>query len=35
MANVADADQDGGLGGTGLDDVAAGATDFRLQIFRM
>jgi hypothetical protein len=35
MADVADADQDGRFGGAGLDDIAAGATDFRLHIFRM
>jgi hypothetical protein len=35
MAHIADADDDGLLGGTGLDHVAAGATDFRVHIFRM
>ncbi len=35
MARVANADDDGLLGGTRLDHVAAGATDFRVHIFRM
>src|ERR1035438_8653911 len=35
MADVANADDDGRLGGTRLDHVAAGATDFRVHIFRM
>jgi hypothetical protein len=35
MANVANADDDHGLGGAGLDHVAAGATDLRVHIFRM
>jgi len=35
MAGVADADDDGVLGGTGLDHVATGATDFRVHIFGM
>ena len=35
MAHVADTNDDGLLGGTGLDHVAAGATDFRVHIFRM
>jgi hypothetical protein len=35
MAHVANADDDGLLGGTRLDHVAAGATDFRVHIFRM
>ena len=35
MADVANADDDGGLGGTGLDHVATGATDFGVHIFRM
>jgi hypothetical protein len=35
VAGVADADDDGGFGGTRLDHVAAGATDFRIRIFRM
>ena len=35
MADVADTDDDGRLGGTRLDHVAAGATDFRIRIFRM
>jgi hypothetical protein len=35
MAHVANADDDGLLGGAGLDHVAAGATDFRVHIFRM
>ena len=35
MAGVANADDDGRLGGTGLDHVAAGATDFGVHIFRM
>jgi hypothetical protein len=35
MAHIADADDDGGFGGTRLDHVAAGATDFRVHIFRM
>ena len=35
MADVADADNDDRLGGARLDHVAAGATDFRVHIFRM
>ena len=35
MAGVANTDDHGGLGGAGLDHVAAGATDFRVHIFRM
>src|SRR5664280_1173598 len=35
MARVANADDDGLLGGARLDHVAAGATDFRVNIFRM
>ncbi len=35
MARVANADDDSGLGGAGLDHVAAGATDFRVHILRM
>ena len=35
MANVANADQNGRLGGAGLNHVAAGAPDFRILIFRM
>jgi hypothetical protein len=35
MAHVANAHDDGGLGGAGLDHVAAGATDFRINIFWM
>jgi hypothetical protein len=35
MADVANADDDGLLGGARLDHVAAGATDFRVHIFRM
>jgi hypothetical protein len=35
VADVADADDDGGFGGTRLDNVAAGATDFRIRIFWM
>ena len=35
MACVADADDNGLLRGTRLDYVAAGATDFRVHIFRM
>jgi hypothetical protein len=35
VAGVANADDDHGLGGAGLDLVAAGATDFRVHIFRM
>jgi len=35
MADVANADDDGRFGGTRLDHVAAGATDFRVHIFRM
>ena len=35
MANVADADHQARLGGAGLDDVAAGATNLRLNVFRM
>ena len=35
MADVANADDDGGLGGTRLDHVATGAPDFRVRVFRM
>ena len=35
VADVANANNDGGPCGAGLDDVAAGATDFRIHIFRM
>jgi len=35
MADVADADDNGRLGGARLDHVAAGATDFGVHIFRM
>jgi hypothetical protein len=35
MADVANADDDRRAGGTRLDHVAAGATDFRVHIFRM
>src|SRR6185312_2031506 len=35
MTHVTDADDDGRLGGTGLDHVAARATDFRIHILRM
>jgi len=35
MADVANAHDDGGASGTRLDHVAAGATDFRVIIFRM
>jgi len=35
MAHVANADDDGLLGGARLDHVAAGATNFRVHIFRM
>jgi len=35
VAHVANADDDGLLGGARLDHVAAGATDFRVHIFRM
>ena len=35
MADVADTHNDHGPGGAGLDDVAAGTTDFRVHIFRM
>ena len=35
MANVTDADDDDRPGGAGLDHVAAGATDFGIQILRM
>jgi hypothetical protein len=35
MAHVANAHDDGGLGGAGLDHVATGATDFRINIFWM
>jgi len=35
MADVANAQQNNGAGGAGLDDVATGATDFRFLIFRM
>jgi len=35
VAHVADADDDGLLGGTGLNHVATGATDLGVHIFRM
>jgi hypothetical protein len=35
MAGVANADDDGLLGGTRLDDVATGATNLGVHIFRM
>jgi hypothetical protein len=35
VAHVANADDDDRPGGAGLDHVAAGATDFRVHIFRM
>ena len=35
VAHVANAHDDHGLGGAGLDLIAAGATDFRIHIFRM
>src|SRR5262245_3291070 len=35
MAHVANAHNDGGLGGTRLDDVATGATNLRVHVFRM
>jgi hypothetical protein len=35
MAGVANADDNGGFGGTRLDHVAASATDFRIRIFWM
>jgi hypothetical protein len=35
VAHVANAHDDHGPGGTGLDLIAAGATDFRVHIFRM
>jgi hypothetical protein len=35
VAGVANADNDSGFGGTRLDHVTAGATDFRIRIFRM
>jgi hypothetical protein len=35
VAGVANADDDGGFGGTRLDHVAAGAPDFRVRIFWM
>ena len=35
VAGVADADENARLGGLGFDHVAAGATDFRIDIFRM
>ena len=35
VAHVANAHDDHGLGGAGLDLIAAGATDFRVHIFRM
>ena len=35
MTHVANADNDGLLGGARLDHVAAGATDFRVHLFRM
>jgi hypothetical protein len=34
MAHVTNADDDRRLGGAGLDHIAAGATDFRIHIFR-
>ena len=35
MADVADAHDNGGLGGTRLDHVAAGAADLGVHVFRM
>jgi hypothetical protein len=35
VAGITDADDDGGFGGTRLNHVAAGATDFRIRIFWM
>jgi hypothetical protein len=35
VAGIANADNDGGFGGTRLDHVAAGATDFGIRIFWM
>jgi len=35
MADVADTHDNGGLGRTRLDHIAAGATDFRVYVFRM
>jgi len=35
VADVADADDNGRFAGAGFDHVAAGATDFRVHIFRM
>jgi hypothetical protein len=35
MADVANTEENDWFGGTGLDDVAAGATNFRVHIFRM
>ena len=35
MARIADTDNNHGLGGAGLNHVAAGATDFRVHIFGM
>jgi hypothetical protein len=35
MTGIADANDDGGFGGTSLDHVAAGATDFRVRVFWM
>jgi hypothetical protein len=35
VAGIANADDDAGFGGTRLDHVAAGATDFRVIVFRM
>ena len=35
VAHVANAHDDHGLGGAGLDLIATGATDFRVHIFRM
>ena len=35
VTRVTNADDDGRAGGTGLDHVAAGATDFGFRIFRM
>src|SRR5882672_4552686 len=35
VADVANTDQNRGSGGAGLDDIAAGATDLRVLVFRM
>ena len=35
MADVANTEEHDWFGGAGLDDIAAGATNFRVQIFRM